>query len=316
MNNYYFGIDIGGTFVKSGIIDNNNNLVSFFEMPTADFKLNNNCADEVYKIINHLADDYNISIKDACGVGIGIKGLIDAKNGIVINSTIISSPNYPLKNELEKLTNLPVEIANDADVAILAEQAIGAGKNYKDIIMLTIGTGIGGGIIIDNKNLGTKYSKPVEIGHIKISNTNTGKRCTECGEYGCYELFGSTNALISQMKTALKKHPECEILKHFSLDEINGKIIFDYIQDETVKNVLNDFIKYVSSGIISLINIFKPEIIIIGGAISKQEEYFIKPVKNYVNNHTFLRFMGYEANIVPAKSTGNAGVIGTKFLFN
>lgn len=313
MNEFYFGIDIGGTFLKAGVINDKNEIILSTKIETATFKKNPNTAEELFKIIKTLSEKLNLKISNAKGIGICLTGLIDSKNGIVNQSIIINGYNYPLVQELEKLSRIPVKIANDADSAVLAEQHIGAGANCKDFIMLTLGTGIGGGIVIDGQNLGINNSKPLEIGHLKISDKKI--KCF-CGSTGCYELLASTKSLVSQMKEALKKCPSNEILITHSLDEIDGKIIFDYINNNLVKKVLTQFIKNVAAGIINLINIFKPELIIIGGAISEQYDDFIKPLEDYVNQHTFLKFMGYKAKIIPAKLTGNAGLLGTKFLFN
>ena len=313
MNNFYYCIDIGGTFIKAGIVDNNNNIILSTSTPTDEIKKKEDLATALFEIIQNLSLSSNLNYKDAAGIGIGITGLVDIKNGIVSYTIVTKEKNYPLKSKLEKLTNIPVKIGNDADVATLAEQFDGAGIGYKNFVMLTIGTGIGCGIVLDGHNLGIKYERPVEIGHTRISDKQTD--CT-CGEIGCYERLGSTSALVFQVKNALKSQPKHIIFEKYTLDEINGKIIFDYIDDDLIKSIINQFIEYISLGIINLVNIFKPEIIIIGGAISKQKENLIKPIEQYVNTHSFLKHIGYKSKIVPAKFTGDAGIIGAKYLFN
>ncbi|MBQ8425390.1 MAG: ROK family protein [Clostridia bacterium] len=313
MEKLFIGIDVGGTFIKAGIINENNEITHYETIKSSQSKIGDEFPETLLDLINKLLKNTNLELKNFAGIGIAMRGLIDSKKGIVISTDFLKLKNFPLAEKLSDLTSLSTKLANDADVATLAEQMIGSGQNYNDFIMLTLGTGIGGGIVLNGENLGIIHSKPVEIGHLKISDKQI--KCS-CGNYGCYETLGSTKALILQTKLAMKENPNSEMWTKYNLSTVSGKTVFEFTNDLVARNVLKEYIKYIGDGIINLANIFKPDIFIIGGAISNQKDNLIKPLENYVNKHLFLTPMGYSVKIVPAKLTGDAGIIGTKFLFN
>lgn len=312
MKNLFLGIDVGGTFIKLGIVDENNQILAGKKFETTIAKNGENFAETLFSLIKEVLSLSKFKLDDLKAVGIGISGLIDSKNGIVLSTPILNLVNYPLAEKLGALINLPVKVANDADVATLSEQWLGVGKVSENFIMLTLGTGIGGGIVLNGKNLGIAYNVPFEVGHFQVSNEQV--RC-KCGRYGCYELFASTKSLVCQTKQAMSQNPNSAMWKKYNLSNVNGKTVFEFLSDFTAKEVLKEYIKHLGNGIINLVNIFKPEYVVIGGAISSQKDNLIKPLETFVNKHSLLKSMGYSVKIVPACFVGDAGIIGTRFLF-
>jgi len=315
MSKLYIGIDVGGTFIKSGIIDSNNNIITKMKIETSKVKVGENSVQSIFEIIKGLLSNSNISLNEISGIGIGISGIMDSKNGFILESNVLMVKNYPLAKELEKLTKIPVKLANDADVATLSEQKIGAGKDYKNFIMLTIGTGIGGGAVLNGINMGIEYGLPLEFGHMKGETINPKIHCN-CGRVNCYEKISTPKFLVQQTLLEIQNYTDSDIYKLLNSKELSSEIIFEHLEDDIISKIFKNFIKNLGDGIVNLVNIFKPEVIIIGGGISNQNEKLTKPLEHYVNKHTILNQIGYNAKIIPAKFTNGAGIIGAKLLFN
>ena len=312
--NIYFAIDIGGTTIKGGVVDEDNNLLCKSFVNTCPVPESNYLTESILELIKKLEDASGFKIADATGLGIGAPGLIDCKNGVIGFSGNLKVKNYPLVDNLKKHIGVPIKLANDADVATLAEMFVGAGKPYDNFIMLTLGTGIGGGIVMGGKVLANSSPYGGEIGHIKISDS--GVKCT-CGDKNCFEALASTKALISLTKQAMQNNPESKMWSKYNLSNVDGRTIFEFLKtDKTAKEVFNQYITNLGNGIVSLHNIFCPEAIIIGGAISNQKDVILPPLTKYVNNHIYVKNIDYKANIIPAELRGEAGILGAKCLFS
>ena len=313
MKKYYFSIDIGGTTIKGGIVDENNNILCKNKVNTVVSSEPNYLVMSIMELIKKLEDESGLSIKNSSGLGVGSPGMIDSQNGIIKFSGNLKLTNYPLKDELSKLVPVPVKVANDADIATLAELKIGAGKNLKHFIMLTLGTGIGSGIVINGELLSNHIPLCGEIGHMKVLNKNIP--CS-CGEINCYETIASTSALSRLTIAAMQQNPESKMWTKYNLDNVNGKTVFDFLDsDETAKKVFDEFIENLGTGIVSLVNAFMPEAIILGGSVSNEKETLTKPLEDFVNNHIYAKNIGIKVNIKPAEATGCAGIVGGKLLF-
>ena len=310
----YFSIDIGGTTIKGGVVDEDNNLLCKSFVNTCPVLDSDYLTDSILELIKKLEDASGYKISDASGLGIGSPGIVDCKNGIIGFSGNLKVKNYPLVENLKKHINIPIKLANDADVATLAEMYVGAGMPYNNFIMLTLGTGIGGGIVVGGKLLANYSPYGGEIGHIKTSNS--GVKCT-CGEKNCFEALASTKALINITKQAMKNNPDSKMWSKYNLSNVDGRTIFEFLKtDKTAKDVFNEYITNLGNGIVSLYNILCPEAIIIGGAISNQKDIILPPLTKYVNNHIYVKNIDYTANIIPAQLRGEAGILGAKCLFS
>ena len=312
MKNFYLGIDVGGTNIKAGIVDDENNIIDSLSFSTKSLLSSKTLAEAVKEIIFKVLSKNDASIDDCLGIGIGVPGVVENATGKILKADNLNIQNQDFLSELKNSFNVPIKIANDADVALLAESKLGAGKNYKNIVMLTLGTGVGGSVMLGGKILGLEQGVPFEVGHIKIQGNSN--KCA-CGEIGCFETVASTKALVLELKNAISADPTSAIWRKYNISNIDGKTIFEFPKDYTARETLKSYIKNVGAGFVSLVNLFKPELLIIGGAISAQKENLINPLEIYVNRHNFFRQTGYNVKVVPASFLNDAGILGAKLLF-
>lgn len=313
MKEYIYAVDVGGTDIKAGIIDTSGNILASSKVKTSAFDKDLTLANQIYDLLKELEKASSLSVDDAVGIGIGLPGLIDTKNGNIRYSANLNISEYPIVRELKKLINVPIKIANDADVATLAELHFGAGKGTNNFIMVTVGTGIGGGIVIDGKPLSRSRDYTGEIGHFKITDK---KIMCGCGQMGCSEAYGSTRSLIALTKEAMKKNKDSLMWTKYNLDNISGKTVFEFKDvDNAAKGVFEEYIKRLGTIIVNLSNILLPELIVISGAISQQKSTLTRPLEQYVNSHIFAGHIKYKIKIKTAVHTKDAGIIGASCLF-
>ena len=288
------GIDIGGTNVKFGVIDENYNIIKTYKTPTVTDKDDKAFVYAIADKAKEIKEEYNYS-----SIGIGMPGTIDTQKGIVIRAANLPCKNTPIADMIKESVGVPVKIANDATSAVCGELFAGEGKGHKDFLMITLGTGVGGGIVIDGKPYFGSLGRAGEFGHIIIQKD--GLSCP-CGQLGCYERYASVRALIGQTSEMAQAHPE-SILAKMCEDGVNGKTVFDAIEKgcPVAKEVLDNYTAYIATGIQSLVRIFQPEIIIIGGAISEQGDNLITPLKEKVT---------LPVEICVSQLKNDAGVIG------
>ncbi|MCQ2387691.1 MAG: ROK family protein, partial [Clostridia bacterium] len=274
---YCIGVDIGGMSVKVGLVNEKGKIIQKNVMKTAPtFK-------EVVKNIsiqiNELLSKNKLKINDILGIGIGSPGIIDSKNGVIKSANNLHWENKNIFKELKKYFNTKICISNDANVATLAEAKFGSAKGANTCVMFTIGTGIGGGIILNKKLYEGGFSMGAELGHTTI--VANGKKCS-CGKKGCLEVYASATALISQTKSAMKKNKKSLMWKYVKNDinKVDGKTSFECakLNDKTAKEVVDKYIMYLSEGVLSMLNIFRPDVFILGGGISAQGKYLIDKV--------------------------------------
>ena len=311
------GIDLGGTAIKAGLVDREGRILIQSSIDTKvgrDYSL---IIEDMKKQIEKLLKDYGSSIDDIESIGIGAPGLMNYKSGYVIYCTNLFWNNVPLGVMLQDHFKKPVYIENDATVAGLAESLFGSTKNVSNSVFLTIGTGIGGGIIINNKVYSGSHFAGSEIGHMIIGDNFY--KCN-CGNNGCLETFASATAMIKYAIHRLEK----DNMKSAILDKvegktenINAKIIFDAAKegDQLAKETVDRMVKYLSIGIINVCNILDPEIIAIGGGVSKAGDYLIERLKAEVGKMFFTPKIKY-GEIVLAQLGNEAGILGAAFLGN
>lgn len=282
---YYAGIDLGGTFIKCGIVDEEGNILGKEQIPTGKERPYREIAADMARLVKKLAQDGGVVLQ---GVGIGSPGTIDGERGVIVYSNNIAWRDVPLGRELGKLLDLPVKITNDANAAALGESFCGAGKKFRSLVLVTLGTGVGGGIILDGKLYEGNRSAGAEIGHEVIRLG--GERCT-CGRRGCLEAYASATALVRQTQRAMIKHPDSamwEICKG-NLENVNGKTAFDGLRlgDKAAKRVVQNYVTYLAAGITNLANVFRPEAILLGGGICKEGESLLKPLRKLLTKEIF-----------------------------
>lgn len=312
---YYAGIDIGGTGIKAGIVSEEGIIIAKDSAETDVKGGYKKIVDKMAWLVKKTIEKSGVSDDEIKSVGIGCPGSIDDRNGDVIYANNLDFKNVPLCRELKKYINKPIYINNDANCAALGEYYALGDDSIENFIAITLGTGIGGGVII-NKRLYTGFNSVAgELGHMVISVD--GEQCT-CGRKGCWEAYASATALIRETQRAAEKNPDSLLAKMIAENggSASGKIPWDALEmgDETAKNVIDMYVKYVSEGIINLINIFQPSVLAIGGGISKQGDNLLNPVRAYVSGKTYGGELVKSAEIVTAKLGNDAGIIGAAYL--
>ena len=308
---YYAGLDIGGTFVKCGIVSDDGVILAKDKIPTEKEKPYQYIAGNIANLVKRLEKESGAKVQ---GVGVGCPGSIDSEKGVVVYTNNIAWKNIPLKAELEKNLGIPVKITNDANAAALGEYSLIKNK-HKSMVFITIGTGVGSGIVLDGKLFEGYKSAGAEIGHqvIKIN----GEKCT-CGRKGCFEAYCSTTALIRQAKRAMEKNKDSLLWQECNndIEKLNGITFFAAFdkKDRTAERVFNKYIKYLAEGLANVANVFRPEMILIGGGVSAQGDKILKPLKRKFNALIYGGAKYAKVDLDIAKLQNDAGIIGAALL--
>lgn len=309
------GIDIGGTSIKGAAVTKEGKVLDVFTLDVLK-------GDTQEKVVNSLIDIVNAYIKkqgykkeEILGIGCGVPGSIDSVNGVVSYSNNLRWSELPIVEMMEKGTGLPVRITNDANAATFGEAKFGAGKDYKNIIMLTLGTGVGGGIVANGELYEGNQGKGAEMGHTVI--VIDGHECT-CGRRGCLETYASATALIRDTKLAMEKDKASLMWEEADkLGKVDGRVAFNAERrgDETAHEVVENYIKYLSEGILNFANIFRPEAVILSGGIANEGDYLTKRLDAYCAKENY----GYKGTpkfeILVSKLGYDSGKIGAAALF-
>ena len=309
---YYVGIDLGGTFIKGGIVDDLGNVLVSDKTPTQSEKGSEQVAKNIANLAASLLEKAHLTTEDVVGIGMGCPGMIDSTTGVVIFSNNLGWKDFDVAKTVSDLSGLPVKIANDANVAALGEVKFGAAKNYQDAIMITLGTGVGGGIVVGGKLVEGNKSAGAELGHSVI--VYGGEPCT-CGRKGCLEAYASATALIRDTKRVMSANPESKMWEIGSLDLVTGKTAFDYYDtDESAKKVVDGYIAHLACGLTNFANIFRPHAIILGGGVCAQGESLLKPLQALLDKEIFAGDKGPTVPVIIAELGNGAGLLGAAAL--
>jgi glucokinase len=263
-------------------------------------------------LINKMLTVANLNKNQVVGVGVGCPGLIDSKNGVVVFAGNLNLENFPLAKAVADKTGLAVKVTNDANAAALGEAKFGAGKQYKDSILVTLGTGVGGGIIVDGKLFEGGNSAGTEIGHMVIETG--GYPCT-CGRRGCFECYASATALMRKTKDAMEQDTDSEMWQRYTPQTVSGRTPFEYAEtDVAAKQVVDWYVKYLSCGITNLVNVFRPQVVMLGGGVSEQGERLTNPVQKLVDKEIFAGSDFAPVKVVKASLGSKAGAYGAAAL--
>lgn len=309
---YYLGIDVGGTFVKGAVVNENGEFLANDKIPTDSKVGGEKIIYDIADMCKSLVSSVNMKLSDMQGIGMGIPGIVDGKSGVIIYVPNLNWRNFEGAKLLTELTGLPVKLSNDANAAALAETRFGAGKSFKNTVMITLGTGVGGGVIIDGKLYEGNKGAGTELGHSVI--LAGGEKCS-CGRRGCLEAYASATALIRDTKRAMQANPNTKLWQAGGLDKVNGKTAFDFYEtDNDAKAVVDNYIEKLACGLINFANEFRPEAIIIGGGVCAQGDALIKPLQKILNEELYAAEVGPAVPIMTAQLGNNAGSLGAAAL--
>lgn len=312
---YRIGIDLGGTFIKAGLVDESFNIVLSESAPTHSERPFEAVVQDMADVAGRIAAKAGYSITDFPSVGIGSPGCMNPKTGLLVFSPNTVWRNVPLRQELERRLGVPVFWGNDADCAVAGEHIAGAGRGHENIVMLTLGTGVGGGVIINGRLYCGGDGMGAEIGHTTL--VHGGVRCS-CGMEGCLEAYASVTGLIAQTKAAMAEHPESMMHGYIAREngEVTGRTSFDCAKagDSAALAVVDNYVNYVANGAGSLINIFRPEVFIIGGGLSNAGDFLIGRIRERLPEYVFAGDLVGCSEVVAAQLGNAAGTIGAAYL--
>ncbi len=309
---YNVGIDLGGTNIAVGVVNKSYKIIGRSNKKTNAPRRAEEIVSDMELAVREAAKDARIELDEISSIGIGSPGHIDSKAGMVVSAGNLKFHNVPLLNMLKERLSFDCYLENDGNCAAYGEYIAGAGKETNSFIMVTLGTGVGGGVIVSGR-----FVPFAEIGHI-IINFN-GEKCV-CGKNGCWETYASASALIKQTRKAMAEHPESVMWEICQKDlfAVTGKTAFDAMRmgDTTAGGVVSKYIEYISVGVSSLIDIFSPDMVCIGGGISKEGETLVAPVKKYIKAQYDELQSECQTKIRTAQLGNDAGIIGAAFLSN
>ncbi len=307
------GIDIGGTSIKGAAINSTGKVYDVFSMPVIKGEKGEETIAKLSALVNEYIASHHFDEKIE-GIGLGVPGIIDSVNGVVSFSSNLKWENLPIRQLMEDATGLKVKITNDANAAALGEARFGAGKNYSSSIMITLGTGVGGGVVIDNKLVEGNQGKGAELGHMVI--VLDGRECG-CGRKGCLEAYASATGLIVDTKIAMEKHPESLMHKIAQeLGKVDARVAFNAEKqgDKAAKEVIDQYIMYLSEGLMNYCNIFRPEVFILSGGIANEGKNLTDRVEKYLKEHDYGYKNSPSVDVVIASLGYDSGKIGAACL--
>jgi glucokinase len=312
---YTIGIDLGGTNIAAGIVDENMNIILKGSIPTKLPRSAEKIISDMAGIAIDLAKKASIPMDEIKWIGVGTPGTANSETGIIEYSNNLRFENVPMVKMLEDKLGRKVYIENDANAAAYGEFKAGAAKGSDSAVIVTLGTGVGGGIIIDGRVLHGFNFAGAELGHSVI--VYGGRECS-CGRKGCWEAYASATGLANMTKEAMSANKDSvmwQIVKG-ELSLVNGKTAFDAMRagDKAGSEVVDSYIEYLGCGLVNVINVFQPEVLCIGGGICKEGDNLLKPLEAIINREHYSRYSKKQTRLCVAKLGNDAGIIGAALI--
>lgn len=311
---YYIGIDLGGTNIKAGVVDENFKIIAKATCKTNLPRSAEEICRDMANVAIEAVKNAELTIDDIQSVGIGTPGTANSSTGMIEYSNNLDFYNVPVVEIMREYIDKPCFVENDANAAAYGEFVAGAAKGVNDAVCITLGTGVGGGIIIDRKIYSGFNFAGAEIGHTVVDPN--GPVCT-CGRKGCFEVFSSATGLIRMTKEAMEKHPDSLLFTEAEKEgKVSARTAFNAMRmgDTAAKGVIDAYIKYLACGITNTINIFQPDILCIGGGVCNEGDPLLLPLKELVAKEVYTKNSPKNTEIVIAKLGNDAGIIGAAFL--
>ena len=310
---YKIGIDLGGTNIACGVVDGTK-LIYKRSVPTGKITGTESAAEKLNAAVNETLSGGGFSPDEISEIGIGVPGTVNTQTQTVEYACNVGLENSPLPEALSRLAAKPVFAENDANAAAWGEFKAGCGREYKNIVMLTLGTGVGGGIITDGRLYSGFNFSGAEIGHMV---THRGGRKCACGRRGCFEKYASATGLKETTRAHMRKNPGSLMWRiSGGLEKVTGRTAFEAAKrgDKAAKAAVNEYIADLACGVVNIINIFQPEAVILGGGVANEGDGLLLPVRDIVNREDYARNSKKRAVVKLASLGNDAGIIGAALL--
>jgi len=308
---YKIGVDLGGTNIAVGVVNEEYKIIGLGKVKTNSPRPAEEIFDDIAKAVFMAVEDAGLTMDDIESVGIGTPGSVNQDNGTIEFSNNLGFHNVPAKKMLEERLGKPCAFENDANAAALGEAYAGAGKGSKNLIAVTLGTGVGSGIILDGKVLSGSNFAGGEIGHTVIMVN--GLPCN-CGRSGCWEKYASASALVEQTKAKMLENKDSLMWDEVDgdIEKVNGRTSFNamYKGDVAATEVVDTYIQYVAIGVTNIINIFQPDVLCIGGGICGEGDRLLNPIREFVEKERYSKYASKQTVICKAELGNDAGIIG------
>ncbi|MEG2420878.1 MAG: ROK family protein [Oscillospiraceae bacterium] len=310
---YYLGVDVGGTNLVAGLVDETGTILRKEQTKSEGSRPDTALCADIFRLCSDAADNAGVRREDIASVGMGIPGEVNRDTGVIVDTPNASFHNTEIRKFFQSRWNLPVYLENDGNCAAVGEYWAGAAKGCTSAVVVTLGTGIGGGILNENQLLLGVNGAGGEIGHTVIEMD--GLPCN-CGRRGCWETYASATGLIRMTRDAMAGHPESALCA-IPVERVEGRTAFDCAAkgDPTAAAVVARYVTYLAAGITNLVNIFQPEVVCLGGGISSApEELLLTPLRELVARDRYTKGAGGQTAILPAALGNDAGIIGAAML--
>lgn len=311
---YYLGVDLGGTNIACAVVTKEGDLLGKSSIPTALPGSPDSIARRIADCCQLAVEATGCTMNDIASVGIGTPGIANSRDGIVEYSCNLDFHNTPLSQLVGALLHKDVFLENDANAAALGEFVAGSGRGSDSLVAITLGTGVGGGVVMNGHLLTGFNFAGAEIGHFVM--VQDGEPCG-CGRRGCFEAYCSATALIRQTRRAMKATPDSLMWQEApAMEQVSGRTAFDAMRlgDKAAKQVVDQYIRYLACGLTSIINIFQPEVLCVGGGICNEGETLLAPVREIFDREDYARDCRRRTSIVRATLGNDAGIIGAALL--
>ena len=316
-NMYRLGIDLGGTNIVAGVVNKEYKIISKASCKTQVPRPESEICDSMAEVALKAIDKAKLTLDDISSIGIGVPGAVNPKTGVIEYSANLFFHNWEVVKMMQERIDKKIIIENDANAAALGEYLAGSAKGAKNAVAITLGTGVGGGIIINGKIYSGSNFAGAELGHMVI--VKDGKECA-CGRRGCWETYASATGLINLTKQKIlsEKLDFSYMLKlcDGDINKVTGKTAFTAMVDgdPAAKEVVDEYVGYLATGIVNIINIFQPDVLCIGGGISNQGENLLRPLRNIIEEERYTKHNDNQTIICQASLGNDAGIIGAAYL--
>ena len=303
---YRIGIDLGGTNIAVGVVNDRYEIVARRSVPTGAERPAEEVIRDMGDAVEEALRQAGLTAVDCASMGVGSPGACDPQTGVVKRAYNLNWFDVPVCRMLHQRFGIPVRLGNDANCAALAEVVAGAAVGCQDMVLITLGTGVGSGIISRGKILSGLRGGAGEAGHMLL--VLDGEPCT-CGRRGCWEAYASATALIRQTREAAVQNPQ-SLLAQVPAEQINGRTVFD----AAAQRVIDRYCEYIAAGMTDIVNALAPEMILLGGGVSRQGERLLAPIREYIATHCFGQREGAIPVVAAAQLGNDAGIIGAAAL--